>query len=64
MTSPQEALQAIWWLTVIKIVVGAGFGAVLLISLYKFKTFIMTMFGLLLLSNLVVLYIVLAVISK
>lgn len=61
---PQEALQALWWLTIAKVVVGAGLGLVLIASLYKFKRIIMTVFGALLLSNLVILYIILVALSK
>jgi hypothetical protein len=58
------ALYTLWWMTVAKIFIGMGLGAVLLGSLYKFKRVIMTTFGVLLLSNLIVLYLVIAMLSN
>lgn len=59
-----QALNTLAWLTVIKIIIGMGLGFVLIGSLYKFKRVIMTTFGLLLLSNLGVLYLVMVVLTK
>ena len=58
------ALYTLWWMTIAKIFIGMGLGAVLLGSLYKFKKVIMTTFGILLLSNLAVLYIVMILVSQ
>lgn len=59
----KDALETIWYLTMVKIVVGAAMGFVIVGSLYKFKKAIMTAYGILLLSNLVVLYSVLGSLS-
>lgn len=58
-----EILKAVWFLTLTKMLLGAALGVVLLGSLYKFKKFIMTVFGILLLSNLIVLYLVMGIIE-
>ena len=57
-------LTTLWWLTIVKIFIGAGLGFVLIGSLYKFKAAIMTVFGVLLVSNLLVLYLVLVLLSN
>jgi hypothetical protein len=61
--TPVEALQTIYWMSILKIFIGAGLGAVLIGSLYKFKKAIMTTFGILLLSNLLTLYIIMIVVG-
>ena len=58
------ALHTLWWMTVVKIFIGMGLGAVLIGSLYKFKKVIMTTFGILLVSNLLVLYLVMVMLSQ
>ncbi len=64
MIDPKQALETLWYLTLLKIAIGAGLGVVLIGSLYKFQRTIMTIFGLLLLSNLMVLYLVLGLLSQ
>jgi hypothetical protein len=58
-----DILETLWWITVLKIVIGAGLGVVLIGSLYKFRKGIMTVFGLLLLSNLLTLYFIMILMS-
>lgn len=64
MIDPKDALETIWYLTLLKIAIGGGLGVVLIGSLYKFKAIIMTVFGLLLLSNLLTLFLVMGMISQ
>lgn len=58
-----EAFETIWYLTLVKILLGGALGIILIGSLYKFKTIIMTGFGALMLSNLVILYLVMGFIE-
>ena len=59
-----ELLQALLWLTIFKVMIASGLGLVLIGSLYKFKKVIMTVFGLLLISNLLILYMIMLVLTK
>lgn len=51
------------WLTVLKIVVGIGMFGVLVGSLYRFHASILTIMGILLVSNLLCLYIIMGMLS-
>jgi threonine/homoserine/homoserine lactone efflux protein len=59
-----DPISALWWLTILKIVIGLGMFGVLVGSLYRFKKGILTVMGLLLISNLLCLYVIMGLISK
>jgi hypothetical protein len=59
-----DPISALWWLTILKIVIGLGMFGVLVGSLYRFKKGILTVMGLLLISNLLCLYLIMGLISK
>lgn len=56
--------ETLWWVDVLRLVAFGGFGAVLLLSVYKFKTIVMTAYGFLLLLNLLSLYLVMLLVGK
>lgn len=58
-----DPISALAWLTIFRVIIGVGMMGVLVGGLYKFKRSILTVMGLLLISNLLCLYIIFGMLS-
>lgn len=64
MTKPEHFQSVLLLVDVLRLVSFCGFGAVLLLSIYKFKGIVFTAYGFLLLLNLLSLYLVLYMVGN
>lgn len=59
-----DPIAFLTWMTVFRMAIGLGLGGVMIASLYKFRKAILTALGFVMLTNLISLYILLAVLTK